>query len=373
MSRSHQLVFAMPRVLPILLLLPTLAAGAADDLIAITPERAKKAGVVTTALAEMSAAAELRLPAQVVVPPAQIEVVAAPVSGMVAAVRVAYGESVKKGQPLARLQGAQLLELQRDFATARSQATLAAENRQRDESLFADGIIAGSRLSATRASERQAALQLAERRQALRLAGAGEPDAKTASLSGTAEIHAPFDAVVLEASAQAGQRVDSTTPLFKLGRISPLWLEIQAAPTQAAGVAPGDAVAIPGCAQPARVILVAPAMQAASQSLLIRAELASPRGCIMPFQYVQAAIVSANPATTGNWRLPPAALTRHEGQTWVFLAVAGGFKPVAVKVMAESPDSARVSADLPADAKLAIRGTAALKAVWLGLGAGDGK
>ncbi len=363
----------MPRLLPILLLLPSLVAGAADDLITITPERARKAGVATAVLAEMKAAAELRLPAQVVVPPTQVEVVAAPVAGMVTAVRVAYGETVTKGQVLARLQGAQLLELQRDFASARAQAELAAENRRRDESLFADGIIAGSRLSATRASERQAALQLAERRQALRLTGAAEPDARTASLSGTADIHAPFDAVVLEASVQAGQRVDPMVPLFKLGRISPLWLEIQAAPTQAAGVAPGDAVTVAGCAQSGRVTLVAPAMQSASQSLLIRAELASPRACIMPFQYVQATIVSASRSGAGGWRLPPGALTRHQGQSWVFVAMPDGFKPVAVKVIAESPDSVLVATDLSGDAKLVIRGTSALKAVWLGLGAGDGQ
>lgn len=363
----------MPRLLPLLLLLPSFVVGAVDDLIAITPERAKKAGVVTAALAETKAAAELRLPAQVVVPPGQIEVMAAPVSGMVAAVRVAYGETVKKGQLLARLQGAQLLELQRDFANARARAELAAENRKRDESLFAEGIIAGSRLSATRAEERQAALQLTERRQALRLSGAPEPDVGSASLSGTADIRAPVDAVILDASVQAGQRVDPMTPLFKLGRISPLWLEIQAAQTQAAGIAPGDAVSVAGCAQPGRVMLVAPAMQSASQSLLIRAELASPRGCIMPFQYVQVAIVSVNRTATGSWRLPPGALTRHQGRSWVFVAVPEGFKPVAVKLLAESPDSVLVAADLPDDAKLAIRGTAALKAVWLGLGADAGK
>lgn len=41
------------------------------------------------------------------------------------------------------------------------------------------------------------------------------------------------------------------TPLFKLGRLSPLWLEIQATPAQAAGLAPGDAVSVPGCQQEA--------------------------------------------------------------------------------------------------------------------------
>jgi len=171
------------RSLLCILLLPLLAppANAAADLVRLTPEQVNRAGVVTTALADMKAGGAIRLPAQVVVPPSQMEVIAAPLPAMVGAVRTAYGETVKKGQILARLQGAQLLELQRDFANTQAQAGLAAENLRRDESLYADGIIAQGRLSATRAAERQAAMLLAERRQALRLAGAAEPGSGSAT------------------------------------------------------------------------------------------------------------------------------------------------------------------------------------------------
>ena len=99
-------------------LLPLLAAPAyaADDVIRFTPDQVNRAGVVASTLADMKAGGADRLPAQVVVPPSQIEVMAAPLPALVGAVSVAYGETVKKGQLLARLRGAQLLELQRDFA-----------------------------------------------------------------------------------------------------------------------------------------------------------------------------------------------------------------------------------------------------------------
>lgn len=301
-------------------------------------------------------------------PPAQIEVVAAAVPTMVAALRVAYGDAVKRGQPLLRLQGGSLLELQRDHLGASAQAQLAAENRRRDEALFADGIIAQSRLSATRATERQALALAAERRRAVQMAGM---DGAASGISGVAELRAPFDGVVLEASVQPGQRVDAMTPLLKLGRLAPLWLEIQAAPAQAAGVAPGDAVSIPGCTQAARVTLVAPQMQAASQSLLIRAELAKPEGCIRPFQYVQADIHPVRSVEDKTWRLPATALVRHQGQVWIFVEVAGGFRPVAVTLQDESPGSALVKADLAGTTRLAVKGASTLKATWLGLGGGN--
>lgn len=355
----------------LLLLLASTSALAADELIRLTPEQAARTGIVGAALVDMKAGAGIRLPAQVVVPPAQVEVIAAPLPAMVAALGVAYGETVKKGQWLARLQGAQVLELQRDFANAQAQAGLAGESLRRDESLYADGIIAQGRLSTTRAAAQQAAMLLAERRQALRLAGAAEPGSGSAALSGKTEVRAPFDGVVLEASVQPGSRVDAMTPLFKLGRLAPLWLEIQAAPAQAAGVGRGDAVSIPGCAQTGRVILVAPQLQAASQSLLIRAELPKPDGCIRPFQYVQAEIASARRLADKTWRVPSSALVRHQGAVWAFLETTGGFRPVAVKVLDETPDTTLVAADLAAESRLAVKGVSTLKAKWLGLGGGQ--
>jgi RND family efflux transporter MFP subunit len=362
----------MNRSLCCLLLLlsaPTLA-SAADDLVSLTSEQAARAGVVTAALAEFKAGGGIRLPAQVVVPPAQIEVIAAPLPAMVAAVRVAHGETVTKGQVLARLQGAPLLELQRDFAQARAQAALATENLRRDESLFAEGIIAQGRLSATRATERQAALALAEKSQSLRLAGLPQPSEK-GNLASGADIRAPFDGVVLEAAAQPGQRVDAMTPLFKLGRLSPLWLEIQATPAQAAGIAVGDQVEVPGCPSGGRITVIAPQVDAHDQSLRLRALLPYRVACVRPYQFVQIDVKPAEKAASYAWRVPTAALTRHLSRTWVFVEMPGGFKPVAVQVLEESAQTSRVAVPVDATARIAVKGIATLKGVWLGLGAAE--
>jgi len=362
----------MTRFLRCLLLfavVPT-AALAVEDLISLSPEQARKAGIVTAALTDLKATGGIRLPGQVVVPASQIEVIAAPLPVMVAGVRVAHGEAVKKGQVLARLQGASLLELQRDFAHARGQAALALQNLRRDESLFADGIIAEGRLAATRAAERQAALVLAEKRQSLRLAGLAEP-VEGGDLASGAFVRAPFDGVVLEASAQPGQRVDSMTPLFKLGRISPLWLEIHATPAQAAGIAVGDEVAVPGCPAGGRITVIAPQVDPHDQSLRLRALLPQRVACVRPYQYVQVEVKPAETSTRYAWRVPTAALTRHLARTWVFVQESGGFRPVAVQVLEESAQSSRITVPVDASVRIAIKGIATLKGAWLGLGTAE--
>lgn len=352
-----------------LLCLPLLAT-AADELVPVTAEQAGKAGIVTAALSDMKAVGGIRLPAQVVVPPTQMEVIAAPLQAMVTAVLVAHGDTVKKGQVLIRLQGSALIELQREFANARTQADLAAESLRRDESLYADGIIAQSRLSASRMTERQARLLLAEKRQAVRIAGLAEPG-EGGTLAAAAEIRAPFDGVVLEAAAQPGQRVDAMTPLFKLGRLAPLWLEIQATTAQATGLAPGNAVNVPGCPPGGRITVIAPHVDPHDQSLRLRAELPYRVPCVRPNQYVQVDVRPAEEPNSYSWRVPTGALTRHLSRTWIFVEAAGGFRPVAVQVLEESAQSSRVAAPVEADARIAVKGIATLKGAWLGLGAGE--
>lgn len=342
---------------------------AGNDIIALGAEQAK--AIEAAPLAGLATAGERRLPAQALVPTPQMEVVAAPLAGVVTAVKAAYGERVRRGQVLARIQGPQLLELQREYAAARAEAEVAAESRRRDESLFADGIISQSRLSVTRAGDRQAAAALAEKRAALRLAGMPAPAGGDAGFSGSAEVRAAFDGVVLDAPVQPGQRVDATAVLFKLGRLAPLWLDIQATSAQAAGLAVGDAVRVAGCAAGGKLTLIAPHLDATTQALLLRAEMPNADACLKPFQFVQAMIAPARPAAGGVWRVPNGALTRHQGQAWLFVETPGGFRPLAVKVLDETERSTLVGAEpaaLDASARIAVRGIAALKAAWLGLG-----
>jgi RND family efflux transporter MFP subunit len=360
-------------LLPLIILCAPLGAGAEEAPVRFSPAQLKSLAIVSQALAGFEARGERRLPAQVVVPPGQVEVVAAPLGGLVTAVLAAYGEPVRKGQVLARLQSPQLLELQRDLVQTRAQAEVAADNLRRDEALFAEGIIAGARVAASRSAERQAAAQFAERRQALRLAGVADPGPDLRGLSGTAELRAPIDGVVLEATVQPGQRVDAALPLFRLGRLSPLWLEIQATPEQAAGLMPGDPVRVSGCTQPGRITLVAPHLNPATQSLLLRAELDKPGSCVKPFQFVQAQVTAARPTAGNSWRVPSGALVRHQGQVWLFAEASGGFRPVPAKVLEETEKATLVAADLAADTRIVVQGTAAVKAAWLGLGAGEAK
>ncbi|HJV92761.1 MAG TPA: efflux RND transporter periplasmic adaptor subunit, partial [Azonexus sp.] len=176
-------------------------ASAAEPLLLQTAQL--KALGIETAVAGASAANRSgTLPARVLVPNEQLRVVAAPVGGMVDMLAVAPGASVKRGQIVARLASPQALELQRDALQSGSQATLLQQSLKRDEQLFAEGLIAESRLQATRANAAQAAAQASQQRQGLALAGAAP-----GKLGGSLALTAAIDGIVLEQGVQLGQRV----------------------------------------------------------------------------------------------------------------------------------------------------------------------
>ena len=166
---------------------PAQAANPAD-FIALAPAQAKALGVETRPLAAADTGSAAGLPAKVVVPVEQMRVVAAPLAGLLTQVGAVAGQTVKKGQMLARLASPGLLQVQRDYLQARQQADLAQRSLARDEQLFKEGIIAEARLQASRASQAQAAVAARELQAELRIAGA------TASgVGGGAEARATFE------------------------------------------------------------------------------------------------------------------------------------------------------------------------------------
>jgi RND family efflux transporter MFP subunit len=331
---------------------------AAGEAIRLQPAQMQALGVATETLAAESGAWRGGLPAKVVVPNAQLRVVATPFPGLVTQLAVAPGMAVQKGQVLARVLAPQAWELQRDLRQAEAQALLGEQNLKRDEQLFAEGLIAEARLQASRSQAAQQRAGLRERQLALKAGGGVGDDGLV--------LRAPLDGVVLEQMAQVGQRLEAAAPLYRLGQLNPLWLEIQVPASQAAQLAPGTALRLREPAASGRVLQVGRLVDAASQSVPVRAEVRQGAAALSPGQAVEVEL--ALPAVAASWRLPAAALVRHEGQTVVFVAAGEGqFRAQPVQVLEQGGDSVRVGG-LSAGATVAVRGVSGLKAIWTGVG-----
>ncbi len=348
---------------------PARAANPAD-FIALAPAQAKALGVETRPLAAADTGSAAGLPAKVVVPVEQMRVVAAPLAGLLTQVGAVAGQTVKKGQMLARLASPGLLQVQRDYLQAKQQADLAQRSLARDEQLFKEGIIAEARLQASRASQAQAAVAARELQAELRIAGA---TAGGGSLTPEVAVSAPLDGVVLEASAAVGSRVEAATALFTVAQLNPLWLEIQAPAALAGNLKEGAAVRIAGSEASGKLINVGRQISPGSQTVTLRARMDAGLDSLHPGQMVEATVAAAPQAgaTAGKgatYRIPQAAVVRQAGQAWVFVQTAGarpGFQATPVSVAGNAGADVLVSGSaLAANAAVAMKGVSALKSAW---------
>jgi membrane fusion protein, heavy metal efflux system len=350
--------------------LPSIAM--AEDAVKLTPEQATSLGVRVVHPVASPTDKTLPYPAQIVIPTPQLWVVSSPVAGMVTGLSVARGDRVNVGQPLVVMESPSFVSLQRDYLQAVVQDILATQQLNRNTQLFQTNAVAQRVLEASQTEARQTNILVAERRQMLRLSGLSD-DAITkltneAAINATLSVAAPRSATVVDILISPGQRVEQTASLIKLAQLSPLWVEIAVPASNIRAIRPGAKVEIEGYTTPGEVVLISETADAATQTILVRAEVRN-TGELRPGQTAQARIGFASSAENA-WELPYTALIRRGEQASVFVATQGGFRLVPVTLLEEDQDHVVVSGPITDKDEIAIGGISALRGILLKLGAG---
>lgn len=350
-----------------LLLAMPLSLFAADD-IPMTSQQMQTLGIRTLPLAQAESFGSNRLPGEIVVPVGQERVVSAPQAGLITALNVAAGQQVRRGQMLATLSSPELVALQRDYLQGKTQQKLARNMLERDRELYREGIIAERRLLSTQSSHEELAVNLEQRRQALRLSGMGEGTINRleshGELASGLALTAPMDGVVMEQMAAIGQRVEMSAPIYRIARLNPLWLEIHAPVEVLEYVKVGMGVTIPQFQASGKIITIIRNINREDQTVHLRAEISSGAEKLSPGQFVEAEIVTGK--VLNQYAVPKSAVVRNAGKTWVFVQTVRGFLPQAVTLVSEQTEQAMISGELTGNEKVAISGTVAIKAAWMG-------
>jgi RND family efflux transporter MFP subunit len=328
-------------------------------------------GIVSAPLPTMQHGELAGMPAQVVIPGNQLFTVSTPLPAMLEQTLVGVGDPVRKGQKLATLQSPALAEAQRGLLQSSTQAQLAKENLARDEQLWKDGIISESRLRATQSQYREANAALAERKQLLRLSGMSDADvARLQSdnmLSSQLAVTSPINGVVLEKSANAGQRLDAAVPLFTVAQLEPLALEIQVPLASTSGLKIGANVTVPAYNAKGRLTAIGRSLSGGNQTILLRALIKDGAANLRPGQFVEATIGTVGD-TPDQWSIPNGALARIGSKVVVFIESAKGYRSEEVTVLHEGATDSVVTGKLKGVEKIAVRGVSALKASLMGIG-----
>lgn len=340
----------------------------ASELIPFTENQRQAMQIETTTIKVTSISTSANLPGKVVVPNAQLHVVTAPQRGLVETLLAAEGEAVTQGQVLARIQSPALLELQSEYLEVHTRYRLAKSHYERDRQLNKEGIIAERRLLESKAKYQELLTMLSRIKRMLELSGMDEPSLatlrKNRKLDSALVVTAPFNGVVLEQMTTAGKRVEAADPLYKIASLKPLWLEIHVPLEQVTDIQPGQRVIVPAISVSGPITTIGKMVHDADQGVLVRAEIHEGAEKLHPGQFLQVQLAIASEQK--NYRVPRSAVTRSEGNSYIFSAHADGFLPIQVKVIAEETNAVIIEADIPARTRIAVTGTVAIKAAWLG-------
>ncbi len=351
----------------ILLLLFAVQGAYAGQTLTLSAEERAAFDVATAPVESVQSSWSKPYPAKVSVPNAHLRVVGAPLDGVVEALLVAEGESVGAGQPLALLRSPGLLQLQAAYLESLTRRKLGADTLSRDRKLHAEGIVAERRWLESQAAYREAATAEARDRQALLLAGMPETAIveleRKQQLSAVLVVKSPLAGVVLEQMATAGQRLAASDPLYRVGDLGTLWIEVHVPVNAVGGIVDGGAVSLSGDLK-ASIITVGRMVHGTDQGVLVRAELREGSDQLRPGQFVEARISQG--VGDGRLRLPEKAVLRIDGRDQVVLERDGQFSAVPVEVVARETEAVVVRADLTPGDPVVVRGTAALKAALAG-------
>ncbi len=374
--------------LMIIFLLPA-SAWASGNSIKISAEQLAHLGITLGQPAIVKQLPILYAPATVVVPPSGEHVVSSPQAGLVNRLLAATGDPVKKGQLLAELNSSDLLTMQQQYLSANGELHLQRLAYERDKNLYAEGIIAQRRWLETSSLYHASAYAANERRQLLAIAGMTDAEinqlTKTHKLSGLLHVRAPISGVVLEVLALAGERVDSLVPLYRIADLRELWLEINIPQERMGDVELGDTVLL---AKPiaentpleprtapaimpvkAEVTQLGQHVNPENQTMLARAVITGAQKDVWPGQRVNVQVIQDHPSPA--FSVPNTAIAQHEGEFYVFIRGKEDFVATRISVIGKQENETIFSGKLTGKEDIAVKGTVALKANWLGLGSSE--
>ena len=353
------------------LLVMTVSARAADEF-AVTQAQMQGLGITLQRLERPSDIQGQAYPARVVLPPAQEQVVSAPLAGLVDRVLVGENDMVKSGQPLLRLISPELGELQLKLLEAASKSRLSQKTRQRERALFTEGIIPERRVQEAEGAAEEDIARLRHAEAALRLAGLDSNSIKKVAAGGGLQdgvtVFAKAPGTVMALSAKTGQRVAQAEALMRVADTRQLWLDIQVPADRRGQVdIKGGQIAVVGRDAMATPLSIG-AMVSDNQTVTLRAQVTKGASLLRAGEYVQVQVpfATANGAGASAWAVPVQSVVRQADKAYVFVRTEKGFLAQQVTALNSAGSSVQVQGPLKAGQEIAVTSVIALKAAWLG-------
>lgn len=295
--------------------------------------------------------------------PRQAAAISPQVAGLVAVMRVDAGDVVAAGDPLVELDArtARLEQARARAVVEEMRTALAEAERLRDEGRR---LLERRVLPASEVEAREAALRLAE---AAVMRARSELDLATERVAQHV-IRAPFDGVISQRLADAGEWVGTGSPVVELVGVQDLWLDVRVPQQFWNRLGPelqltAFADALPGERLDAQLQARVPVSDPAARTFLLRLLVHDETGRLTPGMSARVELLL--PGAGAVTSVPRDAIIRYpDGTTtvWVVTAADGGWvaRERSVELLRLTGEQAELAGELPAGARVVVRGNEGL-------------
>lgn len=335
---------------------------AGENLIKLSEEELKRAGVRVETIEATELAGELTLTATVQPNQDALAHVAPRVPGRIVAVYAKLGDRVKAGQPLVLLDSLEVGEAHSTYLQAASEAKLAAAAFERAEKLHAEQVMPTKDWQRARFEHEKSRAQLAAATDKLRLLGVTPKGDQAAS---TFPVTAPISGTVTEKHAVLGELAKPDESLYTVADLSTLWIEANVSEKDLAAMRPGAAARVAVAAWPGetfngRVAYVGATLDKETRTVRARIEVPNREGRLKPEMFATAVLPRAG--TTKSLAVPESAVTLIQGLPTVFVEEGEGFEARPVELGERAGGRVAIRSGVKAGELVVVEGVYALKA-----------
>jgi multidrug efflux pump subunit AcrA (membrane-fusion protein) len=260
-----------------------------------------------------------------------------------------------------------MVEAQRQYLAAMSDETLASDKLRRARMLFEGKALPERELRIAESEAAIARSRLDERMQILLLMGMDKDDFETLRSSrtivSTLVIRSPIAGAIVTRHVGAGEQIKSAAPLYTVGELDPLWVNIQIPAHRLPTITVGSHVSLPAYGVEGKIIRIGRTVDQSTQSAMAIAEISGSSGRLRPGLAVTAnvRVDQGNIAVAGkSWSVPSSSVVRHRDLSWVFMRSGNGFRARPVQVISETDRGVAIRADFKSSDEIATRGVLAL-------------
>jgi RND family efflux transporter MFP subunit len=292
---------------------PARPANAGSNAVYISPGRQQLVGVRTALVDRQHVEGTVRTVGMLAYDETRTAQIHTRVSGWVEQLFVDYvGKAVRRGQPLFAIYSPDLATAQADYLVALKASQRLGDSTNLDLKTGADALLAASRERMKRWDVSDAQLAELER---------------SGHASRTMTIASPFDGVVVEKNAIAGQYITPEMTTFKLADLSTIWVIGQVFEYEAARIHPGDTIDIvfpygQAIKLQARIEFVYPEVDPQTRRVRFRAVLPNADRKLKPDTYVT---LVWHGEATDRLVVPKEAVIDTGERKYVLLALADGY------------------------------------------------